>query len=110
MSTIVGVLLAAGAGRRAGGPEGVAHRVGRHVLAAAEAYGVLFDGGCDRVVVVLGALASTARPLLDNLPVTVVEADRRAQGVAASLRAGIAAAGSCDGVRGAPRRPARCDG
>lgn len=51
----------------------------------------LLDGGCQDVVVVLGARADEARELV---PVTarVVVADDWASGVAASLRAGLAAA------------------
>ncbi|CAB4726308.1 unannotated protein [freshwater metagenome] len=51
--------------------------------------GVLLDGGCDGVVVVLGAGAPEATPLVDGLAVDVVVADDWADGMAASLRAGL---------------------
>lgn len=51
----------------------------------------LRDGGCATVVVVLGAAAGDARPLLDDadVDVEVVVADDWAEGMSASLRAGL---------------------
>jgi CTP:molybdopterin cytidylyltransferase MocA len=49
-------------------------------------------GGCAEVVVVLGAGAARARVLLDSTPAIVVEAEDWAEGISASLRAGLAAA------------------
>lgn len=57
----------------------------------ARAVEVLRGGGCARVTVVLGAAADEARPLLDGLGVDVVVADDWADGMSASLRAGLAA-------------------
>lgn len=51
--------------------------------------GVLVDGGCDRVVVVLGAAADEAVLLLDGLDVDIVVADDWADGMGASLKAGL---------------------
>jgi CTP:molybdopterin cytidylyltransferase MocA len=90
---VVGVLLAAGAGVRAGGPKalrcndsGTPWLVDRVTALAA--------GGCRPVIVVLGAAASQARQLLAGAPpVTVVVAGDWAAGMSASLRAGLAAAG-----------------
>lgn len=60
----------------------------------------LHEGGCDRVTVVLGAEAERARPLLDGLDVRVVVADDWAEGMGASLRAGLRSlAGSADSSR-----------
>ena len=56
---------------------------------------VLRDGGCDPVVVVLGAEAERAREVLDG-SATVVVADDWAEGMGASLRAGLAAAEPAD--------------
>ena len=58
----------------------------------------LRDGGCARVTVVLGAEAERARPLLDGARTsTVVVADDWAEGMGASLRAGLRSlAGSAD--------------
>lgn len=52
---------------------------------------VLRDGGCDDVTVVLGAAAEQARLLLADTPVRVVVAQDWAQGMGASLRAGLTA-------------------
>jgi CTP:molybdopterin cytidylyltransferase MocA len=66
------------------------------------AVGVLLDGGCDRVVVVVGAAAPEVRALLadagwtDDEALSVVEAADWATGIGASLRAGLAAAGDAD--------------
>ncbi len=54
-------------------------------------------GGCARVTVVLGAEAERARTLVDELDVAVVVADDWAEGMGASLRAGLRSlAGSAD--------------
>ncbi|MGI9083805.1 MAG: nucleotidyltransferase family protein [Aeromicrobium sp.] len=93
MTRVVGVLLAAGAGSRMRRPKALV--VGDDgepwVRTAAR---VLIDGGCDDVLVVLGAEAEQARALLDGLRSVV--ADDWADGIAASLRAGLAAAGDAD--------------
>jgi CTP:molybdopterin cytidylyltransferase MocA len=51
---------------------------------------VLVDGGCTGVTVVLGASADEAVRLLDGLGVDVVIAHDWAEGMSASLRAGLA--------------------
>ncbi len=80
----VGVLLAAGAGRRYGSPKVLAHD-GDWLAAAVQA---LVDGGCAEVVVVLGA-ADTDVPA----PARAVYAADWQEGMSASLKAGLAAAG-----------------
>lgn len=57
------------------------------------AVATLRDGGCARVTVVLGAEADRARPLLSGLEVSVVVADDWAEGMGASLRAGLRSLG-----------------
>lgn len=52
----------------------------------------LRDGGCDHVVVVLGAEADRAEEILGEIAVTVVRAPDWAEGMSASLRAGLRAA------------------
>jgi molybdenum cofactor cytidylyltransferase len=86
---IGGVVLAAGDGRRFGGPKQLARLRGRplleHPLAAMAA------SGLDRLVVVLGANASAIRREVDlhgAEPVLCPDWDR---GQSASLRAGVAA-------------------
>ena len=87
---IAGLLLAAGQGRRAGGPKAL--RVdpdGRPWVVAAVR--VLCDGGCTDLHVVVGAAAAEVRATLADEDVRVVEAFDWAQGMGASLRAGLAA-------------------
>lgn len=91
-----GVLLAAGAGRRAGGPKALRRDLDgtSWLIRSVE---VLLDGGCAGVVVVLGCQAAAARALLVNPPagdvrVAVVEAPDWADGISRSLQAGLAAA------------------
>jgi CTP:molybdopterin cytidylyltransferase MocA len=96
---IVGVLLAAGAGRRAGGPKAL--RIDTDGTSwLLRSIAVLRDGGCDAVVVVLGCQADRARDViassaLDSDPaITVVEAPDWQQGMGSSLRTGLLAAQS----------------
>lgn len=80
----VGVLLAAGAGSRYGSPKVLAHG-GDWLTAAVRA---LLDGGCDEVLVVLGAADS---PIPDGA--RAIFAPEWASGMSASLKAGLSAAG-----------------
>ncbi len=91
-----GLLLAAGAGRRMGTPKALVTDERGPWLTRAVA--LLRDGGCDTVTVVLGASADQARRLLDRGadPVSVVVADDWAQGMGASLGAGLAALEGAD--------------
>jgi CTP:molybdopterin cytidylyltransferase MocA len=95
MST-AGLLLAAGAGRRMGGPKALL-RDGHGVPFLDRAVGTLLDGGCDTVTVVLGAAADDARLLLDEAgwtadpAVDVAVAFDWAEGMGASLRTGLSA-------------------
>lgn len=85
--TVAGLLLAAGSGSRFGGPKALFEWEGRSLLE--RGVDLLRQGGCDPVVVVLGASAELARPLAgDSL---VVVAQDWADGMGASLRAGLAA-------------------
>lgn len=100
--TLAGLLLAAGAGRRMGGPKSLL-RDEHGVPFLDRAVGVLFDGGCATVTVVLGASADDARALLDEAgwagdpAVDVVVADDWDEGMGASLRAGLRALTDTDG-------------
>ena len=87
MTSVVGVLLAAGAGRRFGGPKALARDDDgtSWLLRSVQAL-----RPCDEVVVVLGAEAERAAALLP-MSVSRVRADDWAEGMGASLRAGIAA-------------------
>jgi CTP:molybdopterin cytidylyltransferase MocA len=90
----VGLLLAAGEGRRFGGPKALASDPDgtAWLLRSVE---VLRTGGCEQVLVVLGAAAEEARALLaglgDPADVEVVVAPDWSEGMGASLRAGLAA-------------------
>jgi CTP:molybdopterin cytidylyltransferase MocA len=121
----VGLLLAAGAGTRMGRPKALV--VDEHGPWLTRAVTTLLDGGCDRVLVVLGAGADEARALLADDPrllpdgasptdeatgaspadprllevagaarVSAVVADDWADGLAASLRTGLAALAAGD--------------
>ncbi|HYF73018.1 MAG TPA: NTP transferase domain-containing protein [Nocardioides sp.] len=90
-----GLLLAAGAGTRMGMPKALVRD------AAGEPWLVrgvraLADGGCAQVTVVLGAAAEEALPLLAGTGATAVVAADWAEGMSASLRAGLAAATATD--------------
>lgn len=93
----VGVLLAAGAGRRMGTPKAlVIGDDGEPWLARGAR--VLREGGCERIVVVLGAApeAESLIPLELREHVTVVVAEHWRLGQSASLRAGIRAVRALD--------------
>jgi len=87
--SVLGLLLAAGQGSRMGTPKALVRGAdGVPWLVSARA--ALVEGGCDRVVVVLGAEAQDAAALLDGDPYVV--ASDWSDGMAASLGAGLAAA------------------
>lgn len=85
---VVGVLLAAGAGRRMGQPKALvtAPDGTPWVVAAAR---TLRAAGCATTYVVIGAAAEQVRELLASEPVTIVEAANWADGMGASLKAGL---------------------
>src|SRR6476469_8156662 len=80
--TVAGLVLAAGAGRRFGGPKALAELDGVRLVDRAVA--TLADGGCEPVVVVAGAA-----PLRVS-GATVVENPGWDTGMGSSLRAGLA--------------------
>ncbi|MFB7889610.1 NTP transferase domain-containing protein [Cellulosimicrobium cellulans] len=89
----VAVLLAAGAGTRLGrGPKALLPHRGGTLVEHATA--VLLAGGCDAVVVVLGAEAERVRSgsRLDDPRVRIVDNPGWSSGMASSLRVGVAAA------------------
>jgi CTP:molybdopterin cytidylyltransferase MocA len=94
---IVGVLLAAGAGRRAGGPKAL--RVDANGTSwLVRSTVVLRDGGCDAVIVVLGCEAARARDVIagsasvTDPAITLVDAPDWEQGMGSSLHSGLLAA------------------
>jgi CTP:molybdopterin cytidylyltransferase MocA len=91
---IAGIVLAAGSGSRFGGPKALVDFHGE--LLVERACRLLTEGGCDPLLVVLGAQADEvrARAVLPSL--TVLNPDW-ASGIGSSVRAGLAAV------------PAECD-
>ena len=96
--SIAGLLLAAGAGRRMGGPKALVELDGEPLVR--RGIRLLSEGGCVPVVVVVGASAQAVRPLCDGAE--VIEATGWETGMGASLRSGLAglrelgpAAGGC---------------
>ena len=81
--TVAAVVLAAGAGRRFGGPKAVALVAGERLVD--RAVRLAREGGCHPVVVVAGAVP------LDAAHAEVVDNPDWASGMGSSLRAGIAA-------------------
>jgi len=95
VSTVAGLVLAAGAGRRFGGPKQLAALDGRplleHAVRAMTAVPALAP-----LVVVLGAAAEEIRAGVDFQRAEVVVCPDWAEGQAASLRCGVAALGDVD--------------
>lgn len=97
---MVGVLLAAGAGRRLGlGPKALLSFGGQEPQVA-RMMQALWDGGCQEVVVVLGAEGGRVRGALGPGLHHVVLNDAWETGMGSSFRAGVAAAGQLLGNRG----------
>lgn len=87
---VTGIVLAAGAGSRAGGPKALRKRDdGTPWLDLAAA--ALRDAGCREVIVVLGAGADEAAALVPRGAFPVIASDW-ADGQSASLKVGLAAA------------------
>ncbi|MEA5363961.1 nucleotidyltransferase family protein [Amycolatopsis sp., V23-08] len=84
---VAGLLLAAGAGRRFGGPKALVELDGEPLVR--RALRVLEKAGCTPIRVVLGASADEVRALLPD-PTLAVVAEDWATGMGASLRAGLA--------------------
>jgi CTP:molybdopterin cytidylyltransferase MocA len=94
---IGGLILAAGSGSRFGGPKQLAELNGRPLLDhAVEAMSAV--PAIERIVVVLGANSDLIRARADLDGVDVVVAGDWAEGVSASLRAGIAALRDAEAV------------
>jgi CTP:molybdopterin cytidylyltransferase MocA len=88
------VVLAAGAGRRYGGPKALVRLEGS--LLVDRAADTLRDGGCDPVVVVLGAAADEVRAQGRLAGAVLVENGAWRSGMGSSLRAGLAALADTD--------------
>jgi nicotine blue oxidoreductase len=88
--TVVGLVLAAGAGRRLGGPKALVRLTDDGPTLVETAVARVVEGGCDRVVVVVGASADEVAALVAGTGARVVRADDWDEGMGASLRAGLA--------------------
>jgi CTP:molybdopterin cytidylyltransferase MocA len=84
----VGLVLAAGEGRRMGGPKALV-RDESGTPWVVHTVRVIQQGGVDDVVVVVGAAADEVRAALLAEDVRVVVADHWAEGMGVSLRAGL---------------------
>ncbi|WP_376791884.1 selenium cofactor biosynthesis protein YqeC [Thermoflexus sp.] len=86
---VAGVVLAAGEGRRFGGPKALAEWHGRplvrHIVTLAR------RAGLDPILVVVGAQANEVRKALLGLPVYVVENPAWPEGMSRSIQAGLQA-------------------
>jgi len=89
-----GLVLAAGAGRRFGGPKALARRDG--FLLVERAVATAREGGLAPVHVVLGAAADRVRAAADLAGAVVVDNPDWATGMGSSLRAGLAALAATD--------------
>lgn len=91
-----GLVLAAGAGRRMGGPKALLRKRADGPTLVEDAVVTLLAGGCEGVTVVVGAEADRVADVVDGLSrhgphVEVVECPDWAQGMGASLRVGLRA-------------------
>jgi CTP:molybdopterin cytidylyltransferase MocA len=90
LGTVVGLVLAAGSGRRIGVPKALLRHDG--VTLVEHAMRTLADAGCEPVIVVLGAGADGVRERADLAAATVHVNQAWSTGVGSSLRAGLTAA------------------
>lgn len=89
--TVAGLLLAAGAGTRMGGPKALVTGTDGQTWVAGTAR-TLIAGGCDPVLIVVGARADEVSAAVADLAVTVVNAVRWQEGMGTTLRTGLESA------------------
>ncbi|WP_243715688.1 NTP transferase domain-containing protein [Micromonospora sp. KC207] len=94
--TVAGLVLAAGAGRRYGGPKALVRHSGP--LLVERAVRTLVEAGCAPALVVLGAAADRVRAVADLSGARVVGSPRWATGMNSSLRVGLTALTATDVV------------
>jgi CTP:molybdopterin cytidylyltransferase MocA len=92
--TVAGVVLAAGSGSRFGGPKALVRLEGE--LLVERAARLAAAGGCEPVLVVVGASADEVIEAAELDGARIVRADGWSEGMGASLRAGIDAAEALD--------------
>ena len=88
-----GLVLAAGAGRRMGGPKALVRQRPEDETLVERALSLLHDGGCTGVAVVVGAAGDEVAAIVGSLgrDIDVVRCPDWAEGMGASLRAGLTA-------------------
>ena len=91
---VAGLVLAAGGGRRYGGPKALVRHDGS--LLVDRAVATVRTGGCAPVVVVLGAAADEVRAQAQLDDVTIVENESWKSGMGSSLRTGLEALAAVD--------------
>ena len=87
--TTVGLLLAAGAGRRMGGPKALVRPTPGAPPLVEAAVSRLYEAGLEHVLVVVGAAGDRVAPVARVAGAEVVVADDWDEGMGASLRAGL---------------------
>ena len=92
--SVAGLVLAAGGGRRYGGPKALVRHDGS--LLVERAVSTVRDGGCSQIVVVLGAAADEVRSTAQLGDVTIVENEGWKSGMGSSLKVGLEALGEAD--------------
>lgn len=92
--SVCGIVLAAGAGTRYGGPKALARSASGEAWIA-RAVEALTGGGCDPVLVALGAAAGEAVDLVPDGAAPIVVASWE-EGLAATVQAALVAAGDTD--------------
>lgn len=88
-AAVAGLILAAGEGRRFGGPKALVEVEGERLVNRATR--LLTDGGCTPIVVVQGAVDVDVLGMSPDAPVHVVTNPDWRGGMGSSLRAGLAA-------------------
>lgn len=92
--SVAGLVLAAGGGRRYGGPKALVRRDDR--LLVERAVDTVRAGGCAPIVVVLGAEAATVRAQADLGDAILVDNPGWKSGMGSSLKVGLEAVGATD--------------
>ncbi|MER7277702.1 nucleotidyltransferase family protein [Dactylosporangium sp. NPDC000244] len=92
---MAGLVLAAGGGRRFGGPKALVRHEDGHLLVE-RAVATLRDGGCTRILVVLGAESARVRTEASLGDVTLLDNPVWKSGMGSSLRVGLAALAETD--------------
>jgi nicotine blue oxidoreductase len=92
--SVAGLVLAAGGGRRYGGPKALVRHEGS--LLVERAVNTVRAGGCRPIIVVLGAGAADVRAQAQLGDVTLVENEIWKSGMGSSLKVGLEALGATD--------------